>query len=319
MNQDPIPVILSCDDKFVRHAACTIASIVKNSDRRYQFYLLDCGISESNKQKLAAWDLGGNTLTVMPMGKVEAFERIATLSGFFPPANFYRLLIPELFPELTKAIYLDSDIVVVGDLGELWDIDLGDQLMGVVYMEPDFSACDEYNEFKRRYQIPFERRYFNNGVMLMNLEGLRSFGFTDKLSNLIVKVCSEASNQGVCVPCELLFNKAFDNAQLLALDPKFNFVINCTHSKQLARRIQPVCWHYICYKPWTLRERSFSGCTFFMFCTFRHYYRYAKCTPWKDEVYKDIKWPVVVKMLWKWCFQPVEIFVKQRLLKRGKA
>ena len=73
MNQDPIPVILSCDDKFVRHAACTIASIVKNSDRRYQFYLLDCGISEHNKQKLAAWDLGGNTLTVMPMGKVEAF------------------------------------------------------------------------------------------------------------------------------------------------------------------------------------------------------------------------------------------------------
>ena len=95
---------------------------------------------------MAAWDLGGNTLTVMPMGKVEAFERIATLSGFFPPANFYRILIPELFPELTKAIYLDSDMVVVGDLGELWDIDLGDKLMGVVYMEPDFSTCDEYNE-----------------------------------------------------------------------------------------------------------------------------------------------------------------------------
>ena len=131
MNEEAIPVILSCDDKFVRHAACTIASIVKNSDRRYQFYLLDCGISEGNKQKLAAWDLGGNTLTVMPMGKVEAFEQVP-LKPWFSPAIFYRLLIPELFPELTKAIYLDSDIVVVGELGDLWDIDLGDKLMGVV-------------------------------------------------------------------------------------------------------------------------------------------------------------------------------------------
>jgi lipopolysaccharide biosynthesis glycosyltransferase len=178
MRAELIPVILSCDDCFVRHAAVVMISIVKNSGRRYRFYVLDCGISEANVRKLKAWDLGGSEIVVVKMEKNAVFER---LSGYYPPANFYRVLIPDLFPEMDRAIYLDCDIVVVGDLGDLWDVDLGDKLLGVVYMEPEFVPVGCYDAQKKTLSMPLDKRYFNNGVLLMNVQALRAWHFLERI------------------------------------------------------------------------------------------------------------------------------------------
>ena len=65
MNDDPIVIVFSCDDRYVQHAAATIASITAHSERNFRFYILDCGISSEKIEKLQQWDLGdGNTLTV---------------------------------------------------------------------------------------------------------------------------------------------------------------------------------------------------------------------------------------------------------------
>ena len=306
MNEEAIPVILSCDDKFVRHAACTIASIVKNSDRRYQFYLLDCGISEGNKRKLAAWDLGGNTLTVMPMTQLEVFDKLARLSSYYPPANFYRMLLPEIFPHIEQAIYLDSDIVVVGDLGELWDIDLGDKLMGVVFMEPDFISSQFMALHKERYQIPLEHRYFNNGVMLMNFTRLKAWGYSEKLLALV----RQFSNQILVTPCETIFNKAFENQELLALHPRFNFLNTFPYAKHLAKNLQPVVVHYMDCQPWKWFQWMVDCWPFFHYAHSKAYYRYIDDTPFAQERYRDVTLWNIVRELGRHLLRPL----KRRLI-----
>ena len=300
MTTDPIAVVLSCDDKFVRHAACTIASIVKNSDRRYQFYLLDCGISERNKQKLAAWDLGGNTLTVMPMGKVEAFEQVP-LKPWFSPAIFYRLLIPELFPELTKAIYLDSDIVVVGDLGDLWDIDLGNQLMGVVYVDPDFVSCTLYAERKQRLGLDRQQRYFNNGVLLMNLPALRTWGFLTKT----IQFLSTASVV-LDYPEQDAMNAVLPVNEVLGLAPRFNFMVPTPYAKRVAKQWGVTCVHYIRSKPWWFCKRFVRCCPNFYFQWVHQYYYYAQYTPWAAETQAEVSCGRFVKEVLKVLGRPIK-------------
>ena len=64
-----------------------------------------------------------------------------------------RLALPEMFPELDRCLWLDVDTIVNRDIGELLDMDL-------------------------RSRPPF--RYYNAGVMMMNLEALRG-GMAERL------------------------------------------------------------------------------------------------------------------------------------------
>ena len=118
--KEPIVIVLTCDDRYVRHAAATMVSIVKDSKRFFNFYLLDCGIKSENLEKLQQLDLNGNNLELIKPNPLEVFEKFP-LPSHFSPAIFYRIAIPELFSKLNKAIYMDSDIIVTGDIGPLWD------------------------------------------------------------------------------------------------------------------------------------------------------------------------------------------------------
>lgn len=69
-----------------------------------------------------------------------------------------KLALPEVFPELDRILWLDVDTIVNKDIGDLFDMDLEDNLI---------AAAEEL----MRSKPPF--RYFNTGVMVMDLDGLR--------------------------------------------------------------------------------------------------------------------------------------------------
>ena len=87
-------------------------------------------------------------------------------------SRYFRLFIPALFPQYDKGIYLDSDIVVPGDISQLWEEPMGDRLIG---------ACADYSiqhiaPFMRyidRYVGVDHRNYVNSGVLLLNMRRLR--------------------------------------------------------------------------------------------------------------------------------------------------
>ncbi len=58
-----------------------------------------------------------------------AGEDLSTNNEHISAETFYRFLIPELLPFYDKVLYLDSDIVVLGDVAELFDVDLKDNIL----------------------------------------------------------------------------------------------------------------------------------------------------------------------------------------------
>ncbi len=98
----------------------------------------------------------------------------AAKSAYSSIATFYRFFIPQLLkPNIDKVIYLDSDLVVNLDVKEFWQIELGDKILGVV---PEIF---NRNDVQKAFPLVSDglispENYFNAGVLLMNLEALRS-------------------------------------------------------------------------------------------------------------------------------------------------
>jgi len=107
--------------------------------------------------------------------------------------NFVRLFLPEELPsDISKVLWLDSDVVAQHDLAELWHSAFEGQYSDfAVAAVPRVDGRDyEYTfggkinnsaifkeAFKQRYpdmNIDFEKPAFNAAVMLLNLENLRT-------------------------------------------------------------------------------------------------------------------------------------------------
>lgn len=106
------------------------------------------------------------------------------------PLNYARIYLPDLLPaRIHRAIYLDSDVVVVDDVARLFAIDLrGRALAAPEYCHANFTAYFT-DRFWRDPELPtlaFANRtrrpcYFNTGVMVLDLDKWRSGGYTRRL------------------------------------------------------------------------------------------------------------------------------------------
>lgn len=92
------------------------------------------------------------------------------VTGYAGRATWYRTFLPELLPDAERVLYLDSDLLVLDSLLPLWHTSLEDHLLGAV------SNVLQRHDFERpmKFGLPGKERYFNGGVMLMNLELMRS-------------------------------------------------------------------------------------------------------------------------------------------------
>ena len=107
-----------------------------------------------------------------------------------PPSAWYRLLLPEIVDEAERVIYLDGDAIVLEALEELWRLDLGGALVGAVTN----VLQDEVHEgHVRDIGVRDPSRYFNSGVLLMDLEALRAEVWSETAIDLATRMAAELS------------------------------------------------------------------------------------------------------------------------------
>ncbi|HIV64993.1 MAG TPA: hypothetical protein H9991_01920 [Candidatus Mailhella excrementigallinarum] len=102
------------------------------------------------------------------------------IMAFFPgdslekysSASLWRLQLHEMLPDVDKVVYLDGDIVVERDILDLFSLEPGTRLI-IATHDPE----RRWSRRKRGYYLKrlgiVESRYFNSGVMVMNLKALR--------------------------------------------------------------------------------------------------------------------------------------------------
>ncbi len=89
----------------------------------------------------------------------------------YTPYTLLRLLIGSIPSISGKVIYLDTDTMAYGDIKELYDIDMNGY---------ELCACHDY---MGRFWI--NRKYFNAGVLLMNIDYMKETGMFDRVLEMI--------------------------------------------------------------------------------------------------------------------------------------
>ena len=171
---DEISIVLASDDNYAQHGAVACASILANHRGMapLHFYYFEDGISEEKQAGIAATvTKGRGTITFVPTAQKEIQ---AHTSGHVNRAAYLRLLIPELVPEnVNRVIYLDTDLVVLDDIQELWEMDLEGKPLGAV---PDLGILASSRMRRQKEEtlgIEEGELYFNSGVMVMDLKAWR--------------------------------------------------------------------------------------------------------------------------------------------------
>ena len=125
--------------------------------------------------------------------KLHEIEDKLYTRNYFSNTTYYRLFIPELYPEYDKAVYIDSDTVCLSDIAELYNTDMGDNLIAGI---PDgvIQAIDIFKDYVERVVgVADYNNYFNAGVIVMNLKELRDYKFEEKFIYMLEKIKFEVA------------------------------------------------------------------------------------------------------------------------------
>lgn len=179
-----MPIFLCADNNFVLPAYITLYSLLMNNrgSKKIDIYLLTSGDVEENcislfKDLEERYDF----ISVTVMNMLDRFKGVYIKHPWITTATMYRLLIPKIARDLNigKCIYLDSDIVVEGDISELFDVELKGFCVGAV--KETAISCDTDLELRELLEISNLRDYINAGVLLFNIEEIERNGLCEKL------------------------------------------------------------------------------------------------------------------------------------------
>lgn len=190
MNKTGIPVVWGLDKKYVLPAFVVMHSILMHSNKKYCFYILtaDC-IEEQVQEYTKLLKKKYNNFQVF-VKKVDSnlFVDAKLYNMHLSIAAYFRLLIPALLEEHDKCIYLDCDVLVNGNLEELFEIDLGENYLAGVKDCHIIADTPREREHEKVLGIPSRDKYINSGVMLINLKKMREDALIDNFLVQMSKV-----------------------------------------------------------------------------------------------------------------------------------
>ena len=191
-----VPVFLTINSAYAPYAAAAINSLVKHvsPERYYRVIILHDGLNLANRLRLrnlvsqnVAIEFKKITRNLHLKLIIRYCARRRGAADFFSKAvYYYRFFIPSLFRSYDKAVYIDSDTILMGDIGELYDTELGDNLLAAM-VDPKVTNIPEFKVYvENAVGIP-ANQYVNSGVQVMNLRALRKIKYLNILVDLINK------------------------------------------------------------------------------------------------------------------------------------
>ena len=177
---ETINILCATDENYAPYCGIMLTSLFdSNKDCHFVVYVFEDGsVTEENvsKYKRLAKKYGNKiVLKTIDESMVKGFPINENAHITIP--TYYRLLAADLLPEdVHKFIYLDCDVIVVGDIRPLWEVSLdGLALAGAMDSGPSFdNTCN-------RLGYPVSFGYINAGVLVFNLDYWREKGLTERI------------------------------------------------------------------------------------------------------------------------------------------
>lgn len=250
-------IFFCIDNKYDLPAYIALFSLLHNyrGNKKIDIYLLTSdGIDEKYVSLIKSLEGKYPFLSITIQCIQNCFKDVPIKLPHVTTATMYRLLIPRIARELNidKCIYLDSDMVVEGDISELFDVDLDGFCIGGV---KDPCPCNTTPELRELLEVSDLRDYINAGVLLFNVREIERNGLSEKLEVAGHRTDYPSNDQDA-------INSVFHN-RIKLLSLRFNVIAPFLYDRRIINeskyrngdlieaRKNPLIIHYIgSRKPW---------------------------------------------------------------------
>lgn len=255
-------IAICVDDAYVLPARVLLKSLAAHN-QSIALKLVYCGLKQENLDHIAAdatsygWEI---SLYPVP-ASVEELVVGLPLCLYFSKEIYYRLFLPWILLDCDRALYLDCDILIRGSIQELYDMPLEGKL---------FAASYDINRNLQQTRMEFSNLgadYYNSGVLLMQLEQIRS---QMSVAEMTAEIQKYVSRYQLWFPDQDLLNLIF-HGKILKISKRYNFSASYHTKYKLLHPVvlkQAVIVHFLGpVKPW---QEAY--CLFYLFA----YWRYLK-------------------------------------------
>ena len=322
-DKDTVPVVLAANQKYVPILFTCAQSIVNHASdaREYEIFIFHTDI-DAESQKLFVDNLERSNIHITFVNvtskvsgyRLEAKEHITT-------ETFYRFLILDILKSYPKVLYLDCDMIIMRDVAELYDTDLGNTLIGAA-LDPDFTGqCNGANTETKKYcdkvlKLKDCFQYFQAGVLLLNVQELNKTITVEKLLEMSDTGIYKYSDQDILnVVCE---------DRVTYIDMAWNMLTDCNHSRwhdvikfapyyimdayEEARK-HPYIIHYAGFlKPWMKPDEDFGF----------EFWKVARTTLFYEKILSDMQNEFAWHISYNMCGKKNRKHSKYRELQREK-
>lgn len=227
-----------CDDAYVYIAAVSIISLLENNKDVDNIHIFIVGedISQDNRKKLyQTVGFYNRNLTILDKPDINSLIGCKMEMHWWIENVFSRVFLAEVFkeyPDINKLIYIDCDTLVVGNLSDLWEIDLEDHVAAGV-----LEAMG--NLHKKAIGLRKQDPYFNAGMFLVDVNKWRNENYDKKASDFIRKM-----NGKMEYADESVLNAIAAN-DMKIISPKYNLTsLSIYFSANEVQVYRKPCFHY---------------------------------------------------------------------------
>lgn len=243
-NKKEIPIFFATDNNYVPFLAVALTSLLNNAskDYFYRIYVLTTSLKKEYTDELElichdAMPEGASIEFVNLCVEMEKSAGTFHLRHYYSKETYCRIFIPRVFKKYDKVLYLDSDIVVTGDISELYNIELDDNLVAAA-SEEVMVDYDVYGNYVEKALGIWRYDYFSAGVLLINAKKYREENIEMKFINLLNSFSFRVTQdedylnvlcKGRVKPIDLGWNKSayknpsFDDKNLKIIHYKINW------------------------------------------------------------------------------------------------
>lgn len=229
--ENNIAIAVSCNEYYMPILGVMISSLLENisSENNYDILVLRNKSNYETENEIRNTKMLKELVSKYTNVKIRFIDISALIGnkdffvrGNFTPETYFRLFLPKVLKNYEKVIYLDADMVVCHDVAELYNIDLGDMLIGAV-RDPIISGSNKsplYNKsnYMKEMGIKNIYDYFQAGVLVINLKKISE---TD--------LCDEMIEYAATHDCDLVDQDVlnlFCQGQIKYIDNKWNVDVN---------------------------------------------------------------------------------------------
>ncbi|MES2489443.1 MAG: glycosyltransferase family 8 protein [Pseudomonadota bacterium] len=277
MSRDAIHIACAADRNYVPHIATLLQSLAINhgGEGVTVHFLHDATVTAEQLAQLRRQveQLGMQLVCHLP---TEAQLAGLPITERYPQVVWFRVLLPELLPDVERILYVDADTLVLQSLLPLWQLDLTGMPLAAV----QDVISPAHAHVPADIGLRSAEDYFNSGVLLMNLKEMRASDFYGRMKAL------DRKRFAAGFPDQIALN-AVAEGKWLRLHPKWNCMTPFISGTERASQLQhhnveqrlagasPCILHFEGYwqraKPWQYRcDHPFQWL----------YLHYRNLTPW---------------------------------------